>query len=54
MGRDDIGFNSKDNEVYIINKEKHITHIEKHTKRYVASKIIDVALENYRIREISK
>jgi len=54
VGRDDIGFNSKDNEVYIINKEKHITHIEKHTKRYVASKIIDVALENYRIREISK
>ncbi len=54
VGRNDIGFNSKDNEVYIINKEKHITHIEKHTKRYVASKIIDVALENYRIREISK
>jgi len=54
VGRDDIGFNSKDNEVYIINKEKHITHIEKHTKRYVASKIIDLALENYRIREISK
>lgn len=54
VGRDDIGFNSKDNEVYIINKEKHITHIEKHTKRYVASKIIDVALENYRVREISK
>jgi len=54
VGREDIGFNSKDNEVYIINKEKHITHIEKHTKRYVASKIIDVALENYRIREISK
>jgi len=46
-----IGFNSKDNEVYIINKEKHITHIEKHTKRYVASKIIDVALDNYRSRE---
>jgi len=54
VGREDIGFNSKDNEVYIINKEKHITHIEKSTKRYVASKIIDVALENYRIREISK
>ena len=51
VGREDIGFNSKDNEVYIINKEKHITHIEKHTKRYVASKIIDVALDNYRSRE---
>ena len=51
VGRKDIGFNSKDNEVYIINKEKHITHIEKHTKRYVASKIIDVALDNYQSRE---
>jgi len=51
VGREDIGFNSKDNEVYIINKEKHITHIEKHTKRYVASKIIDVALDNFQSRE---
>ncbi|MBY9020415.1 MAG: bifunctional phosphopantothenoylcysteine decarboxylase/phosphopantothenate--cysteine ligase CoaBC, partial [Candidatus Lokiarchaeota archaeon] len=51
VGREDIGFNSKDNEVYIINKEKHITHIEKHTKRYVASKIIDVALDNYNSRD---
>ena len=51
VGREDIGFNSKDNEVYIINKEKHITHIEKHTKRYVASKIIDVALDNIQSRE---
>ncbi|MHA1486056.1 MAG: bifunctional phosphopantothenoylcysteine decarboxylase/phosphopantothenate--cysteine ligase CoaBC [Promethearchaeota archaeon] len=48
VGREDIGFNSKDNEVYIINKDKHITHIEKHTKRYVASKIIDVALDNFK------
>jgi phosphopantothenoylcysteine decarboxylase/phosphopantothenate--cysteine ligase len=51
VGREDIGFNSKDNEVYIINKDKHITHIEKHTKRYVASKIIDVALDNLKSRE---
>ncbi len=51
VGREDIGFNSKDNEVYIINKDKHITHIEKHTKRYVASKIIDVALDNIQSRE---
>lgn len=47
IGRDDIGFSSKDNEVYIIDKEKHITHVEKSTKRYVASRILDVALENY-------
>ena len=53
VGRKDIGFNSKNNEVYIVNKEKHITHIDKHTKRYVASKVIDVALENYRNREVN-
>ena len=53
VGREDIGFNSKDNEVYIIDKVKHITHIEKSTKRYVASKILDVALEKYRNREVN-
>jgi phosphopantothenoylcysteine decarboxylase/phosphopantothenate--cysteine ligase len=52
VGRDDIGFNSKYNEVYIIDKEKHITHVEKQSKRYIASKILDVALENYRIKDI--
>jgi phosphopantothenoylcysteine decarboxylase/phosphopantothenate--cysteine ligase len=52
VGREDIGFGSKDNEVYIIDKEKHIHHIEKHSKRYIASRILDIALENYRIRDI--
>jgi phosphopantothenoylcysteine decarboxylase/phosphopantothenate--cysteine ligase len=52
VGREDIGFNSKYNEVYIIDKEKHITHIEKQSKRYIASKILDVALENYRIKNV--
>ncbi|MHA2288297.1 MAG: bifunctional phosphopantothenoylcysteine decarboxylase/phosphopantothenate--cysteine ligase CoaBC [Promethearchaeota archaeon] len=54
VGRKDIGFNSKDNEVYIVNKEKHITHIEKHTKRYIASKIIDVALDNFKTSEANR
>jgi phosphopantothenoylcysteine decarboxylase/phosphopantothenate--cysteine ligase len=53
IGREDIGFTSKDNEVYIIDKQKHITHVEKNTKRYIASKIIDVALEAYRVRGIN-
>lgn len=52
VGRDDIGFVSKDNEVYIIDKEKHITHVELHSKRYIASRILDVSLENYRIKGI--
>jgi len=52
IGRDDIGFTSKYNEVYIINKRKHVTHVERNTKRYIASKILDVALEAYRAKEI--
>ena len=52
VGRNDIGFVSKDNEVYIVDKEKRITHVEKHSKRYVASRILDIALENYRIKGI--
>jgi phosphopantothenoylcysteine decarboxylase/phosphopantothenate--cysteine ligase len=52
IGRDDIGFSSKDNEVFIIDELKHITHVEKNTKRYIASKIIDAALEAYRIKDL--
>jgi phosphopantothenoylcysteine decarboxylase/phosphopantothenate--cysteine ligase len=51
IGREDIGFESKDNEVYIIDKNKRITHVKKNTKRYIASKIIDVALEAYKTRK---
>jgi phosphopantothenoylcysteine decarboxylase/phosphopantothenate--cysteine ligase len=50
VGREDIGFGAKDNEVYIIDTQKHITHVEKNTKRYVASKILDVIIESYRMK----
>ncbi|MHA2007706.1 MAG: bifunctional phosphopantothenoylcysteine decarboxylase/phosphopantothenate--cysteine ligase CoaBC [Promethearchaeota archaeon] len=50
IGRDDIGFNSKYNEVYIIDEKKHVTHVERNSKRFVASKILDVALEVYKKR----
>lgn len=40
---------SRENEVYIVDKEKHITHVPNRSKRYVASKIIDRALEVYRV-----
>ncbi|MFX1377835.1 MAG: bifunctional phosphopantothenoylcysteine decarboxylase/phosphopantothenate--cysteine ligase CoaBC [Promethearchaeota archaeon] len=53
IGREDIGFNSKYNEVFIIDKKKHITHVERNTKRYIASKIIDVAIEAYQKRNSS-
>ncbi|MFX1329901.1 MAG: bifunctional phosphopantothenoylcysteine decarboxylase/phosphopantothenate--cysteine ligase CoaBC [Promethearchaeota archaeon] len=52
IGREDIGFNSKYNEVFIIDKKKHITHVERNTKRFIASKIIDVALEVYKKRTL--
>ncbi len=48
----ELGFESSENEVYIIDKEKHIQHIPRHTKRYIAAKIIDNALENYRIKDL--
>lgn len=48
----EMGFESRDNEVWIVNKEKHVTHIPRHSKRFVASRIIDLVLENYRIRDL--
>ncbi|MFX0003305.1 MAG: bifunctional phosphopantothenoylcysteine decarboxylase/phosphopantothenate--cysteine ligase CoaBC [Promethearchaeota archaeon] len=50
IGREDIGFNSKYNEVFIIDKKKRIIHVERNTKRYIASKIIDAAIEAYQKR----
>ncbi|MFX1573087.1 MAG: bifunctional phosphopantothenoylcysteine decarboxylase/phosphopantothenate--cysteine ligase CoaBC [Promethearchaeota archaeon] len=52
IGRDDIGFSSKYNEVFIIDKKKHITHVERNTKRFIASKILDVALDVYKKRDL--
>ncbi len=51
IGREDIGFSSKYNEVYIIDKKKYIQHVERNTKRFIASKILDVALETFKKRE---
>ncbi len=51
IGRQDIGFGSKYNEVFIIDNKKHITHVERNTKRYIASKIIDVVLQTYQTRK---
>ena len=51
IGREDIGFSSKYNEVFIIDRKRHITHVERNTKRYIASKIIDAAIEDYQKKE---
>jgi len=41
ISRKDIGFNSNENEVYIIDKNLNINHIEKDTKENIAKKILE-------------
>ena len=41
ISRKDIGFNSDENEVYIIDKNLNINHIEKDTKENIAVKILE-------------
>ncbi|MHA1732270.1 MAG: bifunctional phosphopantothenoylcysteine decarboxylase/phosphopantothenate--cysteine ligase CoaBC [Promethearchaeota archaeon] len=48
VGRERRGFETTTNEVYIIDRERNVTHVPLKDKRYIATKIIDCALENYR------
>ncbi len=41
ISKSDTGFSSDYNEVYILNKNGRISHIEKNTKKYVAQKILE-------------
>jgi phosphopantothenoylcysteine decarboxylase/phosphopantothenate--cysteine ligase len=50
VGLEERGFGTKTNEVYLIDKEKNVIHVPLNTKRYIASKIIDAALENFRLK----
>jgi phosphopantothenoylcysteine decarboxylase/phosphopantothenate--cysteine ligase len=45
ISRKDIGFNSNENEVYIIDKNLNINHIEKDTKENIAKKILENIFE---------
>ena len=45
ISRRDIGFNSDENEVYIIDKNLNINHIEKDTKENIAKKILENIFE---------
>ena len=45
ISRKDIGFNSDENEVYIIDKNLNINHIEKDTKENIAEKILENIFE---------
>lgn len=41
ISKSDAGFSSDYNEVYILNKNGRISHIEKNTKKYIAQKILE-------------
>jgi phosphopantothenoylcysteine decarboxylase/phosphopantothenate--cysteine ligase len=45
ISRKDIGFNSDENEVYIIDKNLNINHIEKDSKENIAKKILENIFE---------
>ena len=45
ISRKDIGFNSDDNEVYIIDKSLNIKHIEKESKQNIARRILEEIFE---------
>ena len=45
ISRKDIGFNSDENEVYIIDKNLNINHIEKDSKENIAFKILENIFE---------
>lgn len=45
ISRKDIGFDSDSNEVYIINRELDIKHIEKDTKQNIAKRILEEIFE---------
>ena len=45
ISRKDIGFNTDENEVYIIDKSLNIKHIEKDTKENIAQRILEEIFE---------
>ncbi len=45
ISRKDVGFNSNENEIYILNKNLNIKHIEKDTKQNIAKRILEEIFE---------
>ena len=45
ISRKDIGFNSDENEIYILDKDLNIKHIEKDTKQNIAKRILEEIFE---------
>jgi len=48
VGQEHAGFESSQNEVYIVDRNKIVVHVPLKTKRYVASQIVDLILEKMR------
>jgi phosphopantothenoylcysteine decarboxylase/phosphopantothenate--cysteine ligase len=51
VGREGTGFKVETNEVFIVNKERKVTHVPLTTKREVARRIFDVIAEKVTIEE---
>jgi phosphopantothenoylcysteine decarboxylase/phosphopantothenate--cysteine ligase len=49
-----VGFSAETNEVYIVDPEKQVTHVGLSSKRNVAAKIFDVAMELYNAKNKSR
>ena len=45
ISRKDIGFSSEMNEVYILDKDLNITHLDRDTKQNIAQKILEKIFE---------
>jgi len=51
IGRRGVGFGVDTNEVFVIDREKNVTHLPKTTKEEIARKILEIALRKMRNRE---
>jgi phosphopantothenoylcysteine decarboxylase/phosphopantothenate--cysteine ligase len=45
VSKEGVGFSTETNEVYIVDPEKQVTHVDLTSKRNIATKIFDVAME---------
>ncbi len=51
VGQENAGFESSQNEVYIVDRNKIVVHVPLKTKRYVASQIVEIMLEKIREKQ---
>lgn len=47
VSKEGVGFSADTNEVYIVDPDKQVTHVNLASKRNIATRIFDVALEHY-------